>query len=335
MLKIKTRFAPLAVLAIMAVTFFSGCYQDRVRRAGSVPAAVEEGRDTVSLPATLHYSLNYNFVVRADSLSLLRQRPEEYLNGMTTDSVAVFRGNHLVVADICVIPADTTDSLWVKVARDQETIGWVHGSSLLTSVVPDDPISQFILIFSDIHLLIFLIVISIISVAYLMRTIFRRNAKIVHFNDIPSFYPMLLALMVAFAATLYSSIQMFAPDMWQEFYFHPTLNPFGLPAILSVFIMAVWAILVVAIAAADVVFKELPLGEAMLYMCGLAGVCAVNYIVFSITTLYFAGYVILVAYIVFALRLYFRSSYYTCLCGNCGARMRRRGRCPECGAVNE
>lgn len=118
-------------------------------------------------------------------------------------------------------------------------------------------------------------------------------------------------------------------------YFHPTLNPFGLPAILSVFIMAVWAILVVAIAAADVVFKELPLGEAMLYMCGLAGVCAVNYIVFSITTLYFAGYVILVAYIVFALRLYFRSSYYTCLCGNCGARMRRRGRCPECGAVNE
>lgn len=335
MLKINIRFVPLAVLAIMALTFFSGCYQERMRNDGPKQTVMEEVSDTASFPVALHYSLNYNFVVRADSLTLLRQRPEEYLNGMTTDSVSVFRGNHLVVADICVIPTDTIDSLWVKVARDQETIGWIHDSSLLPAVVPDDPISQFILIFSDIHLLIFLIVISIISVAYLMRTIFRRNAKIVHFNDIPSFYPMLLALTVAFSATLYSSIQMFAPDMWQDFYFHPTLNPFGLPTIISVFIIAVWAILIVAIAAVDVVFKELPFGDAMLYLCGLAGVCAVNYIVFSITTLYFAGYLLLAAYLFFALRLYFRGSYYTCLCGNCGARMRSRGRCPECGAMNE
>jgi len=335
MRKIKSHFA-VSVLLLMAVTsLLSGCYQDRIRHAAACSAEVADSVDSIVPTDGRHYTLNYNFIVKADSLPLLRQQPEELLHGMTTDSVTVYRNDRIVVADICTMPADTTDSVWVKVARDQETIGWTHEAELLGAVSPDDPISQFILTFSDIHLLIFLIVISLISVAYLMRTIFRRNAKIVHFNDIPSFYPMLLALIVASSATLYSSIQMFAPDLWQHFYFHPTLNPFGLPAILSVFLTAVWAMLIVAMAAADVVLKELPLGEAMLYLCGLAGVCAINYIVFSITTLYFVGYILLAAYIVFALRAYFRGSYYTCLCGNCGARMRTRGRCPECGAVNE
>lgn len=335
MLKIKIRLVAPLLAVIMALTMFSGCYQERARHASSFQTAADENVDTTAFSLPLNYSVNYNFVVRADSLSLLRQQPEEFLHGMSTDSVAVFRGDNIVVADICVIPDDVLDSLWVKVARDQETIGWVRESSLLPAVVPDDPISQFVLTFSDIHLLIFLIVISIISVAYLMRIIFRRNAKIVHFNDIPSFYPTLLALIVASSATLYSSIQMFAPELWQHFYFHPTLNPFGLPLILSVFLIAVWAMLIVAIAAVDVVFKELPFGDAMLYLCGLAGICAINYIVFSITTLYFAGYILLSAYIFFALRAYFRGSYYAYMCGNCGARMRARGRCKDCGAVNE
>ena len=34
----------------------------------------------------------------------------------------------------------------------------------------------------------------------------------------------------------------------------------------------------------------------MLYLCGLAGVCAVNYIVFSISTLYYVGYPLLLVY---------------------------------------
>lgn len=335
MLKINRRLVLPLLLAAVVLASLTGCYQERVRHDRAHAAVAEDGADTVAVPVARHYSVNYNFVVRADSLHLQNRLPDDIPAGYGADTVVVFRNDRLVVADICTVCGDAADSLWVKVARDQETIGWVGESVLLPAVVPDDPISQFILVFSDIHLLIFLIVISVISVAYLMRIIFRRNAKIVHFNDIPSFYPMLLALVVASSATLYSSIQMFTPDLWQHFYFHPTLNPFGLPAILSVFLMAVWAILIVGIAAADVVFKELPFGEATLYMCGLAGVCAIDYIVFSITTLYFAGYILLAAYIAFAVRAYIRNSYYTFLCGNCGARMRTRGRCTECGAVNE
>lgn len=333
--KIKCHGWAVAVMLLVVPLLLAGCYQDKASSAGDYAVSEAEMADTVDYVDGLPYSLNYNFVVKADSLYLLRQQPEEQVNGMITDSVVVFRNDRLVVADIRVVPADVADTVWVKVARDQETIGWTHQSELLPSVVPDDPISQFILTFSDTHLLMFLIVISIISVAYLMRTIFRRNAKIVHFNDIASFYPTLLAIIVASSASLYSSIQMFTPHLWQEFYYNPTLNPFALSGILTIFLIAVWSIFIVGLAAADVVVRELPFGEAVLYMCGLAGVCAINYIVFSITTLYYIGYPLLIAYIAFALRIYFSRSYYTCFCGSCGAPMRTKGRCPECGAINE
>ena len=223
---------------------------------------------------------------------------------MHTDTITVYRGDHVAVAEIRVLPADSIDSVWVQIARDQETFGWLHESSLLPSVVPDDPISQFISTFSDVYLLIFLIVISVISVAYLMRTIFKRNARIVHFNDIPTFYPTALALTVAAAAVLYSSIRMFAQDTWQHFYFNPTLNPFIVPPALGIFLVSVWAMLIIGLATVDVVRGILPTGEALLYLCGLAGVCALNYIIFSITTLYYVGYPLFIAYAAFAVYVY-------------------------------
>ncbi|MCD8203339.1 MAG: zinc ribbon domain-containing protein, partial [Prevotella sp.] len=200
------------------------------------------------------------------------------------------------------------DSVWVQVARDQSTFGWIHESEMLPCVVPNDPISQFISIFSDIHLLIFLIIISVISIAYLMRTISKRNAKIVHFNDINSFYPTALALVVALSATLYASIQRFVPDLWLHFYYHPTLNPFIVPPILSVFLVTVWAILIIGIATIDVVRSLLSAGNAFLYLCGLVSVCAVNYIVFSITTLYYVGYGVFVAYFFYSFYRYHKNN---------------------------
>ena len=48
----------------------------------------------------------------------------------------------------------------------------------------------------------------------------------------------------------------------------------------------------------------LPLGEAIIYLVGLAAVCAVLYVVFSITTLSYIGYPLLIAYYYFAIRCY-------------------------------
>lgn len=323
----------IVALITTATIMTSSCYHNVGRKATSAVTTASQS-DTMAFERTHHYSLNYNFVVKADSLVLLRQQPEELLNNMLTDSVIVYKHNHIVVADIRIIPADPIDSVWIQVARDQNTFGWTHESALLKRAVPSDPISQFISTFSDAHLLIFLIIISTISVTYLMRTLLRRKARIVHFNDIDSFYPTLLALIVAAAATLYSSIQNFEPDVWRHFYFHPTLNPLNVPFTLAVFLATIWAMLVVSLAVVDSVRRTLPTAEATLYLCGLAGVCAANYIIFSIATLYYVGYPLLAAYIYFAVKTYFNRSRCIYVCGKCGAGLKYKGVCPQCGAIN-
>lgn len=157
-----------------------------------------------------------------------------------------------------MMSSDSTDSVWVQLARDQYTFGWTREKSLLQAVVPDDPISQFISTFSDTHILISLIIISIISMAYLLRKLFKNNANIVLFNDINTFYPTLLTLTVSASATFYSSIQLFAADIWQNFYFHPTLNPFSVTPILSIFLFSVWFMVILMVAVIDEVRKQLP-----------------------------------------------------------------------------
>ena len=119
-------------------------------------------------------------------------------------------------------------------------------------------------------------------------------------------YPMLLAIIVAVAATFYASLQMFAPELWEQFYYHPTLNPFSVPGLLSAFLVSFWAMIIVGVAVLDDIRSKLPFGETLLYLGGLLGICAINYIVFSITTLWYVGYVLLVIYIVFAIRMYRR-----------------------------
>ena len=271
--------------------------------------------DSISFYTTHHYTQNYNFIVTGDSLVVVAQQPE----GMSVpdvvsleigtasgeiqkDSITLHRHQRLVVADIKTLPTDTIDSVWVKVARDQQTFGWIHESELLSKVSPDDPISQFIDFFSNTHLLVFLGFCVLVLAAYGVRRLMRLGAKIVHFNDIPSFYPTALCLLVATSAVIYSSIQVFGPESWRHFYYHPSLNPFALPLHLGLFVSSVWALVIVAIATVDDVTKHLSLGESILYLGGLAAVCAVDYVVFSVTTLYFIGYPLLIAYYVFAIR---------------------------------
>ena len=275
----------------------------------------EQQLDSISFYTTHHYTQNYNFIVTGDSLVVVAQEPgamaipdvvstlNSNLSPLTSlDSITLRRNERIVVADIMTVASDTIESVWVKVARDQLTFGWIHEKELLAKVSPDDPISQFIDLFSNVHLLVFLAFCVVVVAAYGVRRLMRRGAKIVHFNDIPSFYPTTLCLLVASSAVLYSSIQLFGPESWRHFYYHPSLNPFGLPIHLGLFVSSVWAIIIVGIATVDDVTKHLPLGGAVLYLGGLTAVCAVDYVIFSITTLYYIGYPLLIAYYIFALR---------------------------------
>lgn len=298
------------LVMLMGILLFSttGCYHRHgiKTKSAALVQYSDKQLDSISFSTTHHYTNKFNFMVYADSLMLIRQQPEEYVNHLPTDSFAVKKNCLLVVSDIRMIPQDSIDSVWVQLATEENEFGWIHESNLLPKVVPDDPISQFIMIFSNVHLLIFLIVIVLIAVAYLVRQIRSKNAKIVHFNDIDSPYPTALVLMVSLSAAFYATIQTYMPEVWRHFFFHPTLNPFAVPRVLGFFLASVWSILILGLACVDEVKQRLDLGEAVLYIGGLIGMCAIDYIVFSVSTLYFVGYIILLAYFWFAIRAYLR-----------------------------
>lgn len=326
------------LLCCLCTALLASCYSHKPKTSDVLPPHTSysvKQIDSISFSSTHHYTNGYNFVVRADSLVLVRQQPEEVLSLLPTDSFVVRKDAHVVVADIRKLPNDPTDSIWIQLATEDFRFGWVQESKMIPKVDPDDPISQFITTFSNVHLLIFLIVIVVISFLYLLRKINKYNAHIVHFHDIRSFYPTCLCLLVACSATLYALIQQYAPEMWRHFYFHPTLNPFSVPPVMSVFLCSVWAMLLIGLAAVDDARHQLPLSEWILYVAGLAGVCAVDYIVFSVSTLYHVGLPLFAFYVWFALYRYLKYSRVHYLCGNCGRTLVRKGRCPHCGVMNE
>ncbi len=297
--------------------------------------SAQESLDTMAFERDHHYGIGYNFVVKGDSLRLTSQQPEEFLADLATDSFSVAGQTRLVVADVRMMPGDPIDSVWLKIGTEDLRFGWTRESALLSETVPDDPISQCIAFFSDVHVMAACILLFASAVALLVYYLLKRKAYIVHFNDIHSFYPTLLCIVVSVGASLYASIQLFAVDQWQHFYFHPTLNPLAVQPLLALFLVNFWAIILIALATIDDVLHQLDFGDAVLYLLGLMAVCGVDYIVFSLSTLYYVGYLLLVFYICFALWVYFRKGRATCLCGNCGAKMAGKGRCPRCGTVNE
>lgn len=306
MLKRKTTIWQVMLLGILLM--LSSCYHrhNSHQQHAAMVEYSDRQLDSISFSTTHHYTNKYNFLVFKDSLELMRQQPEEYISGLKVDTFAVEKNHLLVVTDIRMVPQDSIDSVWVQLATENNDFGWVRESKLLRRVVPDDPISEFIMTFSNVHLLIFLVVIVVIAMAYLVRKVFHSNGKIVHFNDIDSPYPVTLVLLVSISAAFYGWIQSFEPEMWRHFYFHPSLNPFAVPHLLGVFLALVWAVLIVALACVDEVYHRLTFGEGLLYLGGLAGVCALDYIIFSVLSLYYIGYVLLIAYIYFAIKAYRR-----------------------------
>lgn len=306
MLKRKSMIWQVLLLGILLM--LSSCYHrhNSHQQHAAMVEYSDRQLDSISFSTTHHYTNKFNFLVFKDSLELMRQQPEEYISGLPVDTFAVKKNHLLVVTDIRMVPQDSIDSVWVQLATENNDFGWIQESKLLPRVVPDDPISEFIMTFSNVHLLIFLVVIVVITMAYLVRKVFHSNGKIVHFNDIDSPYPVTLVLLVSISAAFYGWIQSFEPEVWRHFYFHPSLNPFAVPHLLGVFLALVWAVLIVALACVDEVYHRLTFGEGLLYLGGLAGVCALDYIIFSVLSLYYIGYVLLIAYIYFAIRAYRR-----------------------------
>lgn len=292
------------------------------------------GVDSTSFRETHYYWKNYNFAT-TDSIMLESQIPGEVGSIYTKDSAVIDAYDEIVVANVAYVPEDSIDSVWVMVARDQVTIGWVHESELLDKAVPDNAISRFISWFSDSRFLVLFACLCFGFMFFVLQRFRKERFLIVHLNDIRSFYPTLLCLTMSASATIYGTIQCFWPEVWKEFYYYPTLNPFGQPRIIAIFLASVWLILIVGVAVVDDVRKQPNVVNAVSYLISLSGVCMVLYLVFSISVQYHIGYIFLAGYWYFALRSHWQNNHASYRCGNCGTAMREKGKCPNCGAIND
>lgn len=285
---------------------------------------------------TTLYAVGDNFELSIDSLMLQSSQP---LHNLPVDTVCeqltVYFKDPLVVAETLVIPEDSVDSVWVKLARDQFTMGWVHQRDFIESVVPDDPISQFIHLFSIRHLGFFAILFAISLFALLYQIFSKKKPHVFFLRDILSPYPTILLITLAVSALLYAGIQHYVPETWVLYYYHPTLNPFDLPLILSLFLCSVWILLVLAVATIGEVYRLLPIGEVMLYLLSLFGCCILCYLLFTLAALSpGVSYILFALFAIVLIIRHQRSSKAQYLCGSCGARLQNLGKCPHCGAEN-
>ena len=325
--------------SLTPILFLLGCLLLMVGCRDTRPQMITFGEsdelDSVAFARTHHYWKNYNFLT-LDSIGLSPSDPSGVIGAYGADSVHLGPSDAIVVANVATVPADSIDSTWVMVARDAETMGWVRERDLLPHVVPDQFVTRFIHAFSLGRTWVVLAFVGLALLFLVVQNLRRGRLQMVHYNDIKSFYPTLLCLVVSSSAVLYGALQQFAPEMWQEFYFHPTLNPFALIAWpLRLFLFSLWAMAVVGIAAVDDVRKLPGVVDDVAYLVILAGVCMVLYLFFSLSVHIYIGYPLLLAYWTFALRRHFRFTSAPYRCARCGEALHAKGRCPACGAIND
>ena len=275
-------------------------------------------KDSLTYLYERHYTWNTNLEVVDDSISL------ECLPIKDT-FIQLNRGDRVVVAEFAVHPADSVDSIWVKLAHTQDEQGWIREKELKKSFAPTDSISQAIHLFSDTHASYFVVIFALFVGAYLFRAFRRKQLQMVYFNDIDSVYPLFLCLLMAFSATIYESMQVFVPETWEHFYFNPTLSPFKVPFILSVFLLSIWLFLIVALAVLDDLFRQLTPAAAIFYLLGLMSCCIFCYFFFILMTHIYIGYLFLIFFILVFTKKVYRNIGYKYRCGHCGEKLKEKG----------
>jgi len=251
--------------------------------------------DSLMFRLTHHYSENFNFLVKADSLRLIPREGDILL-----DTCHVYKNDIIAVAAIKTIPGDSIDSIWVKVASNQTTMGWIPEKELLKGTTPDDLISELLDALSSSRVIWMSALIVIGLVAFIIgrkKTV--KGKELLHLLDfldeMQSPYPALFLLFVAIMASLYASVQNFVPEFWQEYYFHPTLNPLVLPPIMATLVVVLWLVIITLIAVIDEVYHHFYFMPGIIHLTKIVGAAMLVYIVVSWTTLIYVGYILLAA----------------------------------------
>jgi hypothetical protein len=286
--------------------------------------------DSLNFRIQHHYSENFNFRILADSLKLTPRSGDTSM-----DTCIVYYGNLVVVAQIASMPNDTIDSVWVKVAHDQGTMGWIREKELLSNAIPNDTISQLLYVLSSSRILWMSAIVAMGIIAFFIRKARMKKLLLIKFQEIDTVYTPLFLILISVLACIYASIQNFVPWYWQEFYYHPSLNPFSLPQPLSSLVVVMWTMIVVFLALIDDIRHKTTTFNGIVYIIEIIGTAMIVYLVSSWSTIFYIGYLIVPAFVAFCIIFYFKKIRCKYTCGKCGKKIREKGKCPHCGTINE
>lgn len=154
-----------------SAVFFSSCHYTRPNLSSE--GMSQKTKDSLNYLYERHYTWNTNLELTADSISLeCLPIKDTYIN--------LYRGDRVVVAEFAVHPADSVDSIWVKLAHTQDEQGWIREVELKRSFVPTDSISQAIHLFSDTHASYFVVIFALFVGVWLLRAFRRKQLQMVY-----------------------------------------------------------------------------------------------------------------------------------------------------------
>ena len=301
------------MVALVSITFVS-CHYSRPDQDHLLPAK-EGAVDSVSFNANYHYWKGFKFQT-IDTL-YLKIKDANSLSTFLVNVDTILPGTSVVVADIVLYPPlpndalnDSTqdakqDSLWVNVAQSAEHHGWLLEKDLRNKAIPDDPISFFIYKFSGWRSAAAIIFVIGLMVAFF--SIRRKHYAVVVKNfveAISSPYAVAMTCAAGILGMVYGLLESIAPDAWQQFFFHPTINPFaeGIPFILRVFVAMIWINLVLAVATFDDFRTRMYLSKAIPHITIVYAVSLFIYIVVAFTSNIYIGPAVLGLYAFLAIK---------------------------------
>ena len=287
------------LLVVAALAFAScGSYVEEPQKDWTMTDAQ---RDSVEFREKHHYGVGANFVLQSDSMILLslpvgRDMGVEF----SRDSSVMKKGAEFVVADVFVPQTDEgqkADSAWLMVASDNVHLGWVEEQAMLDNAAPVSPISQFLSLFRGERLYILYIVLFVAGViAFLLRTRGRRS-EFAKYIDTKSYYAYMFHFCVATMAMFYATMQLFAPDVWQEYYFNPFLNPVGEHALLFLFLSSAWLTLLAVISALFDLIEKFTFATTLTRVVQMTLWGGMVYVLILLTVPCYVGYLLYVAYL--------------------------------------
>ena len=229
-------------------------------------------QDSIAFSTTHHYNIGYNFVLIADSMQLFTTPEGVSLNLDYAPDSAIIRSNEdFVITEIYHVPvvdSTITDSIWLRVGSDGIPLGWISEGELLNKAAPVDPIS--LLIFYVRHHDKFILALSFIIILATAIYIIVMEKKIAKFNKqrVVSYYSIAFLLSITAAGIVYSILTEKHSDLWQDFYFHPTLNPLGLQKMLALYLSTIWLSIILWLASIfDLIAKTSPVKTARTILC--------------------------------------------------------------------